>query len=436
VAYIPNTPVDQAEMLKTIGVATIDELFAPIPKGLQLAGELNIASSYDQISLTRHYSSLAKKNAGDDYACFLGAGVYDHYVPPTVGAILSRGEFLTSYTPYQPEIAQGVLQSIYEFQTLIAELFAMDVANASMYDAATGLAEAATMAADITRRNQIVVASTINPAYMDVLRTYLAHGPYELTIVDALEGAIDVADAKKIISDKTAAVLVQHPNFFGNLEDMHGLGSAAHEAGALFITYVDPVSLGMLAPPGEYDADIAIGEGQSLGCPMGFGGPMLGLFTCKQKFIRRLPGRIVGATKDIDGKKAYVMTLRTREQDIRRETATSNICTNVALYALAAAVHLSTLGKTGIEQVASLCFQKAHYMAGKIAAKPGYILTYPNAKFFKEFTITCPYDPEKLNEELLKSNIIGGYPLSDNRLLIAVTEQRTRHEIDSFLAHL
>ena len=432
-AYIPNTPADQLDMLRTIGVESIDELFAPIPSELQLKGELDIPLAYDQIALTRHYTALAKKNAGDEFACFLGAGVYDHYVPPTVGAILSRGEFLTSYTPYQPEVSQGVLQSIYEFQTLISELFSMDLANASMYDAATGLAEAAAMAAEITGRREIIASDTINPAYLDVLRTYLAHGSYELRIIETRDGVSDADLLRYSISEKTAALLVQHPNFYGNLEDVHNLAKLAHDAGALFVSSVDPVSLGLIIPPGEYDADIAVGEGQSLGCPMGFGGPMLGLFTCKREFMLRLPGRIVGATKDIEGKKAYVMTLRTREQDIRREKATSNICTNVALYALAAAVHLSTLGKTGVQEVASLCFQKAHYLAGRIAEKKGYSLAFPNAKFFKEFVVQCPTSPEDVNTALLDKGIIGGYPLEGNRMLIAVTEQRTREELDRFI---
>jgi len=421
-------------MLKEIGVESLEDLFAPIPKDLQLNAELDIPSAYDQISLTRHYTKLAAKNiGGTDYACFLGAGVYDHYVPPTVGAILSRGEFLTSYTPYQPEVSQGVLQSIYEFQTLVSELFNMDLANASMYDAATGLAEAAAMAADITGRTEIIVSDTINPAYLDVLKTYLEHGTYSLVTIPSRDGVFVAADLKDAVSNATAAVLVQHPNFYGNLEDVNLLSDITHGIGALFISSVDPVSLGLIAPPGDYDADIAVGEGQSLGCPMGFGGPMLGLFTCKQKFIRRLPGRIVGATKDIEGKKAFVMTLRTREQDIRREKATSNICTNVALYALAAAVHLATLGKTGVEQVASLCFQKAHYLASEIAKKPGYSLAFPKASFFKEFTINTPVDPSIVNEALLGHGILGGYRLNSSQMLVAVTEQRTREELDNFI---
>lgn len=421
-------------MLEAIGLNSIDDLFAPIPQHLQLKSELNIPSSLDQISLTRHYIELAKKNAGaEDYTCFLGAGVYDHYVPPTVGAILSRGEFLTSYTPYQPEVSQGVLQSIYEFQTLIAELFAMDLANASMYDCASGLAEAAAMASYITERREILAADTINPAHLDVLRTYLNHGPYELHLLPSQDGRIQSETLKDALSSTTAAVLIQHPNFYGGIEDMFSLSDLAHANGSLFVASVDPLSLGLLSPPGDYDADIAVGEGQALGCPMGFGGPMLGLFTCKSQYIRRLPGRIVGATTDIDGKKAYVMTLRTREQDIRRETATSNICTNVALYALAAAVHLATLGKTGVEQVASLSFQKAHYMASQIDSLPGYRLTFPEMPFFKEFLIDCSSSPEQINQRLLKDKILGGYVAEGNRMLIAVTEQRSRKQIDDFV---
>ncbi len=442
-AYIPNTDEDRDIMLAAIGVGTIDDLFVPIPEAVRFAGELDIPARMDQITLTRHYARLAKKNAhADDYPCFLGAGVYDHYVPPTVGAITGRSEFYTSYTPYQPEVSQGVLQSIFEFQTLLCNLFSMDVANASMYDAATALAEAAIMAGELTGRKRLVIPDTIHPIHRQVLETYVRHMNLTVDLIPSQNGAGDADALLAAISDQTAAVIIQHPNFFGALEDVAALSQTAHDKGALFVVSVDPISLGLLTPPGEYDADIVVGEGQSLGCPMGFGGPLLGLFACKTKFLRRLPGRIVGQTTDADGKRAFVMTLRTREQDIRRERATSNICTNEALYALAASVYMATMGKQGMRQVAELCLQKSHYAANEIAKLDGYALAFPDKSFFKEFVVKTPIDPTIINEKLMAQGIIGGlaltehYPTMGNAMLVCVTEQRTREEIDAFVAAL
>jgi len=442
-AYIPNTQEDQERMLEAIGVASIDELFETIPAELRLKGDLNIPGRMDQISLSRRMEKLAAKNQdAHKLPTFLGAGVYDHYVPPTVAAITGRSEFYTSYTPYQPELSQGVLQSIFEFQTLICNLSGMDVANASMYDCATALAEAAIMAGELTGRSKIVVLGSVNPAYRDVVSTYLRHMKLTLHVLDTPEGAGAAADVAAVLDDDTAALLVQHPNFYGNLEDVAALGEAAHAAGALFVVSYDPISLGILTPPGEYDADIAVAEGQSLGCPMGYGGPLLGLFGCKQKFLRRIPGRLVGQATDGDGKRAFVMTLRTREQDIRRERATSNICTNVALYALAATVYLATVGKRGLREVAELCVHKAHYAAKEIAGIPGFSLAFPETSFFKEFVVQCPEDPAKINAALLAKGIVGGLPLTSvsedlkNGMLITVTEQRTREEIDQLVEEL
>ena len=432
-SYIPNTEADRRTMLDAVGVQSLDDLFAPIPKSLQIQGELNIPPRMDQMTLARHLTKLAGKNVhADAYPCFLGGGIYDHYVPPTVGAITGRSEFYTSYTPYQPEMSQGMLQSIFEFQTLLCNLLAMDVANASMYDGATALAEAAIMAGELTGRKQLAVLGSVHPTYRQVLETYLRHMSLSLQVI---------TDAGEI-GDDTAAVIVQHPTFFGTLEDMTRWSAAAHAGGALLIACVDPLSLGLLTPPGEYDADIVVGEGQSLGCPMGYGGPLLGFFACKNKFMRRLPGRIVGQTTDGDGKRAFVMTLRTREQDIRRERATSNICTNEALYALAASVYLATMGKQGLAQAAALCLQKAHYAAAEIAKLPGYALSFPDKPFFKEFVIQTPSDPEQINERLLAQGIVGGLPLGrdypelGHAMLVCVTEQRTKDEIDAFAAAL
>lgn len=439
-AYIPNTDTDRKKMLDTIGVTSIDELFDAIPKPLQYNGDLPIPPRMDQITLSRHAARLAGRNSNAvDMPCFLGVGIYDHYVPPTVAAITGRSEFYTSYTPYQPEVSQGVLQSIFEFQTLICELTGMDVANASMYDGATALAEAVLMAADLTGRKRIVFAGRVTRAYRKVVETYVRHMGLTLDLVPAPNGTIDYAALENAVTSETAAVIAQQPNFLGQIEDMPSVGALAHRHGALFIAGVDPISLGLLTPPSEYDADIVVAEGQSLGCPMGYGGPLLGIFACKNQFLRRLPGRIVGQTVDGGGKRAFVMTLRTREQDIRRERATSNICTNEALYALAACVYLATMGKTGMRQVAELCLQKSHYAVERIAALPGYSPAYPKAPFFKEFVIKTPIAPEKINDILFDKGIIGGYPLTEAipelgpAMIVCVTEQRSKDEIDAFV---
>ncbi len=432
-SYIPNTDADREKMLDAIGVQSLDDLFTPIPKPLQFNGELNIPPRMDQMTLAKHLTKLAAKNThADEAPCFLGAGIYDHYVPPTVAAITGRSEFYTSYTPYQPEVSQGVLQSIFEFQSLLCQLLAMDVANASMYDGATALAEAAIMAGELTGRKRLAVLGSVHPVYRHVLDTYLRHMSLSADIITDPDG----------VGDETAAVIVQQPSFFGTLEDMTRWSEAAHAKGALLIACVDPISLGLLTPPGEYDADIVVGEGQSLGCPMGYGGPLLGFFACKNKFMRRLPGRIVGQTKDGDGKRAFVMTLRTREQDIRRERATSNICTNEALYALAASVYLATMGRQGLAQAAELCIQKAHYAASEIAKLPGYALAFPDRPFFKEFVVKTPANPARINEHLLAQGIVGGLPLGphfpemSNAMLLCVTEQRTKDDIDALVAAL
>jgi len=437
-SYIPNTDADRAEMLSAIGVDSLDDLFTPIPKRLQYNQELEIPARMDQITLAKHLNRLAAKNIhAEAYPCFLGAGIYDHYVPPTVAAITGRSEFYTSYTPYQPEVSQGMLQSIFEFQTLLCQLLAMDVANASMYDGATALAEAAIMAAELTGRKRVTVLNSVHPSYRQVLETYLRHVGIAIDLIADTDGLGDFS-----VSDKTAAVIVQHPSFFGTLEDMERLGEAAHIKGALLVACVDPISLGLLTPPGEYNADIVVGEGQALGCPMGYGGPLLGFFACKTKFMRRLPGRIVGQTTDGDGKRAFVMTLRTREQDIRRERATSNICTNEALYALAASVYLATMGRKGLAQVAELCLQKAHYAASEIANLPGYALAFPDQPFFKEFVVKTPRNHAEINHALMEQGIIGGLALNDlypelgDAMLICVTEQRTKEEIDALVSAL
>ncbi|NLN77192.1 MAG: aminomethyl-transferring glycine dehydrogenase subunit GcvPA [Armatimonadetes bacterium] len=434
--YIPNTDDDQRRMLESIGASGIEELFEQIPADVRLQGDLDLPSPMSEIELRRHFANLADKNASTDrFACFLGAGIYDHYIPSTVAAVLGRSEFYTSYTPYQPEISQGTLQSIFEFQTLICQLTGMEVANASLYDGATGVAEAAIMASSVTKRQQWLVSECVNPAYRETLRTYAWATGYELTEAPRDGVASDLSKLKGRIGEETACVIVQNPNFFGSIEDLGEIESMAHEKGALLVVSFDPISLGLLKPPGEYNADIVVGEGQSLGLPMAFGGPLLGLFACKQQYMRQMPGRIVGATTDTEGKPGYVLTLQTREQHIRREKATSNICTNQGLCALAATVYLSTLGKTGLRQVAELCMQKAHYLADQIDGIDGCKLL-SNRPFFKEFAIKCPAPVSEINGRLREAGLIGGldlgrfYPELADCMLLCVTEKRTRDEMD------
>jgi glycine dehydrogenase subunit 1 len=433
-------------MLEAIGVRSVADLFAHVPDEIKQAADFSgVAPALDDISLRRHLIELSSKNADmDRYPCFLGAGIYDHYIPPTVGFVTGRTEFYTAYTPYQPEVSQGVLQSIYEFQTLICRLTGMDVANASMYDGATSLAEGVIMATDLTKRKGVVVADSVHPAFRRTIDTYLDAlsdvGVQRLPF-DPATGSVDRAALDAALTDEVGCLVVQQPNFFGVVEDLRGLAEAAHAKGALLVVTVDPIALGLLESPGAAGADIVTGEGQGLGCYPAFGGPLLGLFACRKEFVRRLPGRIVGGTVDADGKRAYTMTLRTREQDIRRDQATSNICTNQALFALAATVYLSSVGKEGIRQVANLCLQKAHYAQSEIAKLPGYAPLF-SGPFFKEFAVRCPEDPVALNKRLLDAGILGGLPLgreypgAEDALLLCVTEQRTKDEIDRLVAAL
>lgn len=438
-SYIPHTEEDRRSMLETIGVSSIRELFKDIPDHLYLEQPLPIPPALDEHALFRHAAELAGRNANLlEYTSFLGAGVYDHFVPAVVSTISERGEFLTAYTPYQPEASQGLLQSIYEYQTMICELTGMEVSNASMYDAATALAEAALMACQITGRSQVVVSQGMHPHYRQVLRTYLWASAHEWVEVPLQEGLTDLEGLQRVLSDRTACVAVQYPNFLGLIELLAPLVEATQRVGALSVVCADPISLGVLKPPGAYGADIVIGEGQALGNAMGFGGPLLGFFACKQAYVRRLPGRLVGQTTDVEGRRGFVMTLRTREQDIRREKATSNICTNEALCALMATVYLAALGKQGFRQVAVTCTQKAHYAADRLSAIEGVRLRFPKGHFFKEFVLQLPKDPAWVRDRLLEEKILAGLPLGGfypelaDCLLVCVTETRTREEIDRF----
>jgi glycine dehydrogenase subunit 1 len=437
-SYIPNTKADQARMLEAIGMKSITDLFAPIPEEIRKRANFSdLPEARDDIALKRHLVALSGKNVNmDTHPCFLGAGIYDHYIPPIVGHITGRSEFYTAYTPYQPEVSQGVLQSIYEFQSLLCQLTEMEVANASLYDGATALAEAVIMAADLTKRKQILLPETLHPSCKMVVETYCSTLDLSVTYVglDAQTGQLSLPTG--ILSTETACLVVQSPNFLGIIEDLKHWADAAHSVGALLVASVDPISLGILETPGACGVDILVAEGQGLGCYPAYGGPLLGIFCCRQEFIRRIPGRIVGMTIDRAGKRAYTMTLRTREQDIRRDTATSNICTNQALFALAATVYLAANGKTGLAQVANLCVQKAHHAKDEIVKIPGYTLAY-NGPFFKEFVIDCPEDPIVINKKLLENGIIGGYPIPNtNKMMFCVTEQRNKADIEQLVSVL
>jgi len=433
--YIPNTDDDRRAMLDVIGVATADDLFADIPSGLRIEG-LGLPPALSEQELVREMAALATRNRvpDDGMVCFLGGGAYRHFIPSVVGHVTGRSEFSTAYTPYQPEISQGTLQTMFELQSMVCELTAMDVANAGMYDGASALAEACLMACSITGRHRIALLDSVHPSYAAVARTY-ARGR-GLAVDTVSQGAL---------SEEHACLAVQHPNFFGHLEDVWAHEEAAHGAGALLIAVADPISLGLLAPPGEYGADIAVAEGQSLGWPVSFGGPFLGLFACRQQYLRQMPGRIAGRTTDADGRTGYVLTLQTREQHIRRERATSNICTSQQLVGLAAAVYLAAVGKHGLRQIAEACYHESHYAAERIAALSGYSLAF-QTPFFKEFTVRCPKPPAQLLARLLERGIIGGLDVSavpagrqdrvENGLLVCVTEVNTRQEIDCLVEAL
>lgn len=438
--YIPHTDTDRAEMLSTIGAESIDELFREIPANLRRApGDLDLPPALDEPRLFNHLFELAAKNVNlADNVCFLGAGIYDRYIPSVVGAVISRGEFLTSYTPYQPEASQGYLQTIYEFQTMISEIYGMDLANASMYDGATAMAEAAIMASCIKDRDRVAVSEAVHPHYRQVLDTYCWSMGIEVVTLPALEKGLteDYSAA-----GETSCIVVQYPNFFGGIEDLAKARAEADARGALLIVVADPVACALLKPPGEFGADIVVGEGQPMGVAMGLGGPLVGLFACKQQFVRQIPGRIVGRTKEAHGEKGgYVMTLRTREQDIRREKATSNICTNEALMALAVTVYLSALGKNGLQQVASGTVRNTAY-AQKVLAAAGAELKY-SGRVFGEFVIKLPKDPTEVRDRLLEHKILAGLPLGhyydqlQDCLLVAVTEIRTKAQIDHFASAL
>jgi glycine dehydrogenase subunit 1 len=450
--YIPNTPEEQAEMLATLGLTSIEELFLDIPEEFRNP-PLNLPGPLSELEIQRELAKLASRNrplcGGPS---FLGAGAYHHFIPSIVKALMTRGEFLTSYTPYQPEASQGTLQVIYEFQTLVCNLFAMEVANAGMYDGATSLAEAVLMACRVTRRRRVALADTVSPSYQQVIRTYCQAQGIKIRTVSPGNPAISPLAKGEVeggpeVDGQTACLVVQYPNFYGYIEDLAHQSGAAHRHGALLVVSADPIAVGFFQAPGYYGADIVTGEGQPLGIPPSFGGPYLGLFATRQQYLRQMPSRLAGRTVDRQGRTGYVLTLQTREQHIRRERATSNICTNEALYSLASTIYLSALGKQGLRQVAELCYHKAHYTAARIAQLPGYSLPLEGT-FFQEFVVQCPAPPSIINRRLLELNILGGLDISvppyqggtpeglNNCMLLCVTEMNSREDIEALLAGL
>lgn len=435
--YIPHTPEDEKQMLEAIGLNSVDELFADISDEVSLNRDLDLKSSMSELEVTRYLREIANKNCSlDKLTCFLGAGAYDHYIPSIVDPIISRSEFYTSYTPYQPEISQGTLQYLFEYQTLICDLTGMDVSNASLYDGGTAIVEAALMACDVNRKKEILVSKTVRPESIKILKTYAHVQNLDVIEVDMKDGATDLQKLEELASDKTAAVIVQSPNFFGIIEDLEATEKIVHKnKKSSLIASVDPISLGILKRPGDLNVDIVVGEGQSLGIPLSFGGPYLGFMAVNSKFMRKMPGRIVGQTEDVDGKRSFVLTLSAREQHIRREKATSNICSNQGLNTLAAAVYMITLGKEGLREVAMQCTKKAHYAFDQITQSGKYKAVF-DKPFFKEFVVSSDIDVDEIHQKLRKEDIIGGYKLRNDfeeykdSILYAVTEKRTKEEID------
>ncbi len=441
--YTLNTPDDQRAMLEQIGVGSIEGLFKQVPDAVRLKRPLHVPRALSEMELTQHVQALASQNlAGDLAVCFLGGGGYDHFIPAVVDAVAGRSEYYTAYTPYQAEASQGSLQAFFEFQTLICQLTGLDVANASLYEGGSAVAEAVIMAMNVNpKRHKVLVAESLHPEYRQVLSTYLANVEVRIETLATPDGFLDPDDVRRAVDDDTICVVAQHPNFFGCLEEPQALADAAHARGALFIVSFYPISLGLLKRPGQYGADIAVAEGQSLGIPMSYGGPVLGLMACREEYVRKMPGRLVGQTTDRNGKRCWVLTMQTREQHIRREKATSNICTNQGLLALRATVYLAALGPQGLKETAELCLQKTHYLAEQLTSKPGLRLRF-DRPFFNEFALRASQDVPALLRRLLGKGYHAGlhlgtwYPWLKDCFSVAVTEKRTRAEIDGLVSEM
>jgi glycine dehydrogenase subunit 1 len=438
-SYIPNTSEDQQAMLETLGLSSLEGLLAPVPENVRLRRPLSLPSALSEPDLKRLLGNLAAKNKNlDTTISFLGAGTYDHAIPSVVPHLQRRSEFVTSYTPYQPEVSQGMLQAIYEFQTMVCQITGLDIANASLYDGATAMIEAVLLALGPGGRGEVVISEGVDPQYRIVLNTYAQARGFHVKEVPTHNGVTSIEALNEAVAPTTAAVVIQQPNFFGCIEDVRAIEPIAHKGKAVFVTTItEPASLGILTPPGEYGADIAVGELMSFGNPMSYGGPALGFMASRSKYMRLLPGRLVGQTVEEGGDKqtGYVLTLQTREQHIRRERATSNICTNQSLLAVGATIFLAALGKQGFRELGQLCLQKAHYAFRQIRALPGYCARF-SSPFFDEFVVTAPVSAQQLSQHLEQSGIIGGYPLGaryagmENDMLFCVTETRTKEDID------
>jgi len=437
-SYIPHTDEDRRKMLTFLGVDDVDQLFSDIPEEVRMERPLALIPAMSELALDRHMQGLAGKNLNFQQAVsFLGAGSYEHYQPSAVDAIISRSEFYTSYTPYQPEISQGMLQAIFEYQTMVAELTGMDLANASMYDGPTALAEAGIVCCAQTKRNRVLVSSTMHPEYRAVLQTYASGQSIDVVEVPhEQDGRVSMNQLASMCDETVAGILIQYPNFFGNIEDLQAISNMAHAAGALLVVNAYPIALGLLKSPGEQGADIVVAEGQSLGNAMAFGGPYLGMMAAKKDLMRRLPGRIVGQTSDHDGRRGFVLTLQAREQHIRREKASSNICSNQALNALAATVFLSYMGKQGMRELALQNYHKAHYLRSRLAMIPGVDIVF-EAPYFNEFVVRLPKSARTVQQTLLERGYLFGLMLEtfyddmENCVLLNVTEMRTREELDN-----
>jgi len=434
VSYIPHTDAERQQMLAQIGVTTIEDLFEAVPSSHRFP-RLDLPKPMSEMEVAAEMLSLSETNDhAQDFAVFRGAGAYHHFIPSAVNHMLLRGEFYTAYTPYQPEISQGTLQATFEYQSMMCALTGMDAANASHYDGATSLAEAVTVAMEVTRnkRKKVILSHAIHPQYREVVRTY--HQGRGIRIVGD-RGRSDIDGLMDMLDENTAMLAVQYPNFFGQIDDFTALADACHEVGALLVFVTNPMALSIFKSPGELGADIVVGEGQPMGIPLSYGGPYLGFFAIKQKYVRKIAGRIIGETVDADGERAFVMTLRPREQDIKRERATSNICTNQGLMALSASVYMALMGKNGLQQVGKLNYHKAHYAANEINKLDGYKVDM-SKPFFNEFMVSCPRPIDEINAKLTEAGIIGGYDLGqdyshlENHMLVCVTEVNSKDEID------
>ncbi|MCK4806606.1 MAG: aminomethyl-transferring glycine dehydrogenase subunit GcvPA [Candidatus Aegiribacteria sp.] len=424
-------------MFREIGVEKFEDLLEPVPKKFRLKEKLQIPEPLSEFELTREFEEFARRNTGAELTCFMGAGAYDHFIPAAVDHILLRSEFYTAYTPYQAEVSQGTLQAIFEYQTMIARLTGMEMANACMYDGASAAAEACLMAMRVTRKQSVLVAGSLNSKWIDVVKTYLRREDFEIKEIPFLEdGTLDLEIAAELIEGGTAAVLLQYPNYFGLIEDLQPVAELIHEHKGLFIVAADPVVLPLLRSPGDAGADIVVGEGQSMGIPMSYGGPYAGFMAARMKIARRMPGRIIGRTADRAGQTGYVLTLQTREQHIRRDKATSNICSNQALMALANVAYLSLMGERGFREISSQCYHKSHYLEKKLLEIPGVTKVFDNTPFFREFVISFPVSSIEFRDRMIEHGILAGVPiveLGEGAMLVTVTEKRTRDEIDRYI---